>query len=135
MTQKTLPHPLSIKEKIALDNDFSNRHIDLDPAGYFLIKLDRDQGLIIAQHFTNIINDRGIACDPETGKPLPCNGGPQRQSSHTYTGRTAKELCIALFEHPQNPAPLSRLDHAAYLGREFQRAEVALYGNEEYIQD
>ncbi len=133
MTQSILPHPLSLEEKIALDNDFSNRHIDLDPAGYFLIRIDRDQGLIIAQHFTNTINDRGIACDPETGKPLPCNGGPQRQSSRTYTGRSAKELCIAIFE--QSQAPLSRLDHAAYLGREFQRAEAALYSREDYIQD
>ncbi|MEL6940925.1 MAG: DUF4346 domain-containing protein, partial [Cyanobacteria bacterium J06598_1] len=34
-----------------------------------------------------------------------------------------------------NPCPITYLDHAAYLGREFVRAEIALVNGAEYIQD
>jgi dihydropteroate synthase len=117
-----------------LDDQYSNRFIALDPAGYFLIYLDRPAGLICAKHFTNTINDKGLACDPETGKPLPCNQELQRSHSQVFTGRTAKELCIKIFEEAQ-PCPIGFLDHAAYLGREFVRAEIALLTGEEYVQD
>lgn len=40
-----------------LDNQLSNRHIDLDPQGYFIIYLNKDAGLICADHYTNAIND------------------------------------------------------------------------------
>jgi hypothetical protein len=60
-----------------------------------LIYLDREQHKICAKHFGNSINDQGVACDPVTGKPLPCNGGAPRQHDQIYIGRTAKELCIA----------------------------------------
>jgi dihydropteroate synthase len=135
MVQPTTLPLSTTAELAALDNRLSNRFIELDPDGYFLIYLDQDQGLICAKHFTNVINDKGLACDPETGEPLPCEGGVQRQASHVYTGRTAKELCIALFEQPDGTCPVSRLDHAAYLGREFVRAEQALLSGQEYIQD
>ncbi|MEM9002611.1 MAG: DUF4346 domain-containing protein [Cyanobacteria bacterium P01_F01_bin.86] len=135
MTQPTLPRPLNTPELTALDNKLSNRFIELDSSGYFLIYLEPEQGLICAKHFTNVINDKGLACDPETGEPLPCEGGVQRQHTHVYSGRTAKELCIAIFETNQLACPVSRLDHAAYLGREFVRAETALVTGQEYIQD
>jgi dihydropteroate synthase len=120
----------------ALDSKLSKRFIELDPDGYFLIYLDTEQGLICAKHFTNVINDKGVACDPETGKPLlgKKNETP-RQASRLYQGRTAKELCIKLFEDKENPCPISYLDHAAYLGREFVRAEIALINGEPYVQD
>ncbi len=118
-----------------LDDHLSNRFIELDPSGYFLIYLDPAQGLICAKHFTNTINDKGLACDPETGEPLPCGGEVQRQHSQLYTGRTAKELSIALFESSPTSCPVSRLDHAAYLGREFVRAEIALLSGQDYVQD
>jgi dihydropteroate synthase len=119
----------------ALDDQLSKRFIDLDPGGYFLIYLDSTAGLICAQHFTNTINDKGLACDPETGIPLPVRGKVERVPSHTYRGRTAKEICIAIFEDPQRPSPVTYLDHAAYLGREFVRAEVALMRGATYVQD
>jgi dihydropteroate synthase len=118
----------------ALDNKLSKRFIDLDPEGYFLIYLDREAGLICAKHFTNVINDKGLACDPETGEPLPTRGKVQRSHTAVFTGRTAKELCIKIFEETR-PCPLQYLDHAAYLGREFVRAEIALIQGEEYVQD
>jgi len=75
----------------AIDHQLSKRPIALDPAGYFIIYLDREAGLICAKHYSNIINEKGLAVD--------------------------------------------MFDHAAYLGREFTRAEYALITGEEYIQD
>jgi dihydropteroate synthase len=118
----------------ALDDKLSQRFIDLDPRGYFIIYVDRDAQLICAEHYTNTINDKGLACDPETGEPLACNGSLKRQASTLFKGRTAKELCIEIFEK-SNPCLVTRLDHAAYLGREFLRAEVALLTEKEYVQD
>ncbi|MEB3290908.1 MAG: DUF4346 domain-containing protein [Leptolyngbya sp.] len=119
----------------ALDNQLSKRYIELDPQGYFLIYLDVDQGLICAKHFTNTINEKGLACDPETGKPLPVRGPVERVPTRIYTGRTAKEICIAIFEDADHACPIGYLDHAAYLGREFARAEQALVTGVPYIQD
>jgi dihydropteroate synthase len=135
MAHSATLHMPNADELAALDDQLSNRFIELDPDGYFLIYLDVEQGLICAKHFTNVINDNGLACDPETGKPLPCGGGEPRQHSQVYTGRTAKELCVAIFENSETPCPVSRLDHAAYLGRELVRAEQALLSGQEYIQD
>lgn len=117
-----------------LDKELSNRHIDLDPEGYFIIYIDRDAQLICADHYTNNINEQGLAVDPETGDVIACKGSKPRQAIKTYSGRTAKELCVKLLEENQSP-PLSMLDHAAYLGREFMRAEFALINGTEYIQD
>ena len=118
----------------AIDDKLSKRHIDLDPSGYFIIYLDREAGLICAKHFTNVIDDRGLAVDPETGKVIPAKGKVERTQSTLLTGRTAKELCIAIFEQTQ-PCPVTLLDHAAYLGRELVRAENALITGQEYVQD
>ncbi|HEY9641096.1 MAG TPA: DUF4346 domain-containing protein [Coleofasciculaceae cyanobacterium] len=122
------------EELKALDDKLSKRFIELDPQGYFLIYLDREASVICAKHFTNVINDKGLACDPETGKPLPTKGKVQRTHTEVYVGRTAKELCIKIFEDNKS-CPMSYLDHAAYLGREFVRAEIALINGEEYVQD
>ncbi|HEY9902468.1 MAG TPA: DUF4346 domain-containing protein [Candidatus Sericytochromatia bacterium] len=118
----------------AIDDKLSQRHIDLDPGGYFIIYLDREARLICAKHFTNVIDDRGLAVDPETGKVIPAKGKVQRTESTLFTGRTAKELCVAILEQTQ-PCPVTLLDHAAYLGREFVRAENALVSAQEYVQD
>lgn len=135
MTQNTVIPPANADALKALDDKLSKRYIELDPQGYFLIYLDREQGLICAKHFTNVINEKGLACDPETGKPLPTRGKVERTHSQLYTGRTAKELCITIFENPEAPCPIGFLDHAAYLGREFVRAEMALISGAEYVQD
>ena len=135
MGQTTTTEKLSPQALTDLDNRLSQRFIELDPGGYFLIYLDCDQQLICAKHFTNVINDKGLACDPETGDPLPCNSEVQRQHAYVYTGRTAKELCIAIFESSDRPCPVTMMDHAAYLGREFVRAELALMAGQEYVQD
>ena len=119
---------------VAIDKELSNRQIDLDPHGYFIIYVDRETGLICAKHYTNVIDDRGLAVDPETGKVIPAKGKVARTNTTLFTGRTAKELCVKLFEET-HPCPVGMLDHAAYLGREFIRAEIALQSGAEYVQD
>jgi dihydropteroate synthase len=119
---------------IAIDRELSNRQIDLDPDGYFIIYVDRENGTICAKHYTNVIDDRGLAIDPETGKVIPAKGSVTRTNTTLFTGRTAKELCVKLLDQTQ-PCPVSMLNHAAYLGREFVRAEIALLSGAEYVQD
>ena len=79
-----------------------------DPAGYFVIFPDRARHLLSVEHYTN----DGIL-DAVIEGPTP---------AHCYTVAIEKEL-------------LTRLDHAAYLGRELARAEIALETTDRYVQD
>ena len=118
----------------SLDDQLSQRFIELDPSGYFLIKLDAEAGELVAEHYSNDVDERGRATDPETGEVLACRGGGQRSPSTSFRGRTAKELGIALTE-AEGPLPVSCLDHALYLGRELQKAEACLKAGVAYMQD
>ena len=124
----------SAEQRQALDGRLSQRFIVLDPAGYFLIKLDREAGELIAEHYGNGIDERGLATDPDTGEVISCRGAGPRAPLAIYRGRSAKELGMALSEG-EGPFPLSRLDHALYLGRELQKAERCLEEGSDYIQD
>jgi len=125
---------LTPDQRRSLDAGLSSRPIDLDPSGYFLIRLDPEAGELIAEHYGNAINDQGLATDPDTGEVLACRGGGPRQPLAVYRGATAKVVGMALTEGP-GPHPVSLLDHALYLGRELQRAEHCLVAGEIYIQD
>ena len=126
--------PFSLEQRRSLDEGLSQRFIALDPAGYFLIKIDREAGELIAEHYSNAIDDRGLATDPDTGEVISCKGAGPRAAVAVYRGRSAKELGMALTEG-EGPHPLSCLDHALYLGRELQKAELALETGAPYIQD
>lgn len=128
-----MPNQISLT-LAAIDDKLSQRFIDLDPNGYFVIYLDREEQLICAKHYTNMIDDRGLATDPETGKPIPAKGQVNRSYDVLFTARTAKELCMKILEEPK-PSLVTMVDHAAYLGREFVRAEIALVSGVDYIQD
>jgi hypothetical protein len=117
-----------------LDDQLSQRFIELDPAGYFLIRIDRDAAELVAEHYGNGIDERGLATDPDTGEVLSCRGAGPRRPLAVYRGRSAKQLGITLTEGA-GPHPLSRLDHALYLGRELQRAEACLEQGLDYVQD
>jgi dihydropteroate synthase len=117
-----------------LDDQLSQRFIDLDPAGYFLILIDREAAELVAEHYGNGIDERGLATDPDTGEVLSCRGGGPRRPVAVYRARSAKQLGMALTEG-SGPHPLSRLDHALYLGRELQRAEACLEQGLDYVQD
>ena len=118
----------------ALDDHLSQRFINLDPGGYFIIYVDREAAHLCAKHYTNVINQQGLACDPATGEPFACNTTLKRPATTLFAGHTAKELCIEVFEKPEC-CLVTRLDHAAYLGREFVRAEIALLQDQDYVQD
>jgi hypothetical protein len=128
------PHAQPMSQRQTLDEQLSGRFIALDPAGYFLIRVDQEAGELIAEHYANGIDPQGLATDPETGEVLSCRGGEPRQPLSIYRGRSAKELGIALSEG-EGPLPMSRLDHAIYLGRELQKAEHCLEQGVPYRQD
>lgn len=140
----------------SLDNDLSMRPLTLDDRGYFIIQIDPEKRLIIAEHYGNVINEQGVcvyhiwllllfsldrlvrriyaglACDEETGEVISC-GGASQKPVRVFTGRTAKELSVKVLE--EESGLCSRLEHANYLGRELQKAEYALLHSLEYIQD
>jgi tetrahydromethanopterin S-methyltransferase subunit A len=79
-----------------------------DPAGYFVIFIDRPRELLNVEHYEN----NGVL-------------------TTIIEGRSAAEVYMTAIER----GLLSRLDHAAYLGRELARAEHALSSGESYVQD
>jgi tetrahydromethanopterin S-methyltransferase subunit A len=79
-----------------------------DPAGFFVIYVDRDRDLLTLEHYLN-----GGVLDA------------------VIEGRTAPEVYTPAIDR----GLLSRLDHAAYLGRELARAEESLRSGEPFIQD
>ena len=123
----------SLEEKIEIDNNLSNRYIDLDPNGYFIIKVDLEENKIILEHFLNNIDEEGYALDPETNEPIKCDSQNKRVSNEVFIGISAKQLGILISEERKDL--ITRIDHALYLGRELQKAEECLYKKLPYIQD
>jgi dihydropteroate synthase len=82
----------------------------LDPQGVFRIMVDRNAETIVALHFAT----------PQADKP-----------SNIVKGETAEAVYAKIVEM----GLVTRLDHAAYLGSELAKAEVALKTGKEYIQD
>jgi hypothetical protein len=117
-----------------LDKELSCRHVELDPGGYFIIYIDREKRSICAKHFTNIISINDIAHDPTAEDFIFSEEDLERIPTSIFSGKTAKEICVRIFEQTV-PCPVTRLDHASYLGREFVKAEQALLTGKEYIQD
>lgn len=79
-----------------------------DPAGWFVVHLDRRRGRILLEHYRN---DGTLTAVIE--------------------GAQAAECWFPAIER----GLVSRLDHAAYLGRELTRAEAAIRGGTKYVQD
>src|SRR5205823_1383300 len=77
-----------------------------DPRGLFLVRLERDR--IVVQH-----------------------GGPVGPSGREWEGASAEQLTQAILNEQLVGLP----EHAAYLGRELQRAEVAARLGLPYRQD
>ena len=123
----------SLEEKIKIDNDLSKRYIDLDPKGYFIIKVDLEENKIILEHFLNNINEEGYAIDPETNEQIKCDSQYKRVINEVFEGISAKQLGILITEERNDL--ITRFDHALYLGRELQKAEECLYKKLPYIQD
>jgi len=115
----------SLDEKIKMDNNLSNRYIDLDPNGYFIIKVDLEENKIILEHFLNNINDEGYAIDPETNEPIKCDSKTKKVCNEVFKGISAKQIGIMITEERNDL--ITKFDHALYLGRELQKAEECLY--------
>ena len=79
-----------------------------DPAGYFVVYPDRARARLSLEHYRN----DGVI-------------------DLVIEGKTAAEIYSAAIDKEL----LSRLDHAAYLGRELARAERALETGDAYVQD
>jgi dihydropteroate synthase-like protein len=81
-----------------------------DPQGLFRVTVDRNADNIVALHFAT----------PEADKPTTI-----------VKGKTAEAMYAKIVEM----GLVTRLDHAAYLGSELAKAEIALRTGKEYIQD
>ncbi|MBL8608767.1 MAG: DUF4346 domain-containing protein [Myxococcales bacterium] len=84
------------------------RRLVADPAGYLVVYPDARRGRLLVEHYTNA----GV---------LDC----------VLEGATPSALYATIVER----GLVTRLDHAAYLGRELARAERALQTGEPYTQD
>ena len=87
----------------------------MDPKGYFLISLDRENKIIRV----------GYCTFSELGN------SPIHDMVLEITGKTAIEIVNTLI----NEKLISSLQHAADMGIELCKAEIALVHNLEYIQD
>ena len=123
-----------IKSITLLDANLSKRQIELDPKGYFLIKIEPKTNELILEHYLNDIDQKGRAIDPKSGEPIGCKTKSRNQPNNIYRGKSAKQLGIQISEG-HGPFPISHLDHAIYIGRELQRAEQCLITGKQYIQD
>jgi tetrahydromethanopterin S-methyltransferase subunit A len=101
-----VPPPLESFASDRAPSDASTRW-EPDPCGNFLIAVDGEQ--IVAAHATT-------------------TEGP---TGHRFVGRNAADVYRAILDAEL----VSRLDHAAYLGAELARAEVALRAHLPYRQD
>lgn len=129
----TKPTEHAIATAIMLDKVLSTRGLQMDAKGYFMMKLQ--DGLIVATFHSCILNDKGEVCDLE-GVKIPCCGNSNRpQAMKTWKCRTAKELTAEIFERWALSKDVVTPAHAAYIGREAQRADHCLYAGKQYQQD
>lgn len=91
-----------------------NKKMDFDLSGFFVIMV-KDE--IIVEHYANVQKEGDL--EVETGN-----------LNTVVTGTSAKAICDTIVREDL----VSRLDHAAYLGRELQKAEIALKEGLEYEQ-
>lgn len=91
---------VSIGQQALLTNGSSfdsSRWLELDPSGYFIIKIDRDAKEIVADHYTNTINKNGLACDPDTGEAcMRLHGRVAVYTSHLCYAGMLMCICSAL---------------------------------------
>jgi len=104
------PFVSSLKEIVLVPTEKAEEpgKLVLDPAGYFVMIANRTQQQLVLEHYSN----KGIL-------------------DRIFTSNTAASLYMQVIKLEL----VSRLDHAAYLGRELTRAEQALQSGEKYIQD
>ena len=91
------------------------RDIILDTKGFFVIELDKKESKIRVEYYSNVYKKEKIV----SGK-----------LEKVFTGKKADAICDTI----SNNVPNLLASHYMYLGRELQKAEVALENNKKYIQ-
>jgi len=92
----------------AIDTSQVKTKFVLDPRGYFTIKPFPSRGRVFVRHY-------------DTGHNL----------KYTFAGIRAPQIIQKIIEK----GLVSRLEHAAYLGKEIEKAIIALKNNLDYVQD
>ena len=96
-----------------------------DPKGFFYIYVDKKSGKITVEHYENVEKIHGMRDGDEI--KLIVSG----KIKHKLSDQHAEHLYKKILEKNL----VSRLDHAAYLGSELAKAELAIKNNLEYEQD
>lgn len=128
------PTQQDLTECAVLDKFLSTRGLTMDDKGYFMIKLDHERGIICTTYHSCIKNEKGEICDTK-GNKISCSGNNRPQPMETFEARTAKELTVMIFERWEYAKDLVSVGHAAYIGREAQKAEQCLFAGKFYQQD
>ena len=128
------PSTAELEERRMLDQFLSARGLTMDAKGYFLIKNDPPKGVIRATFFSSMKNEKGEICDMQ-GNKISCSGDNRPDPAAVFEGRTAKELTVKALEKWEHAREVLSVGHAAYIGREAQRAEACLLAGKHYQQD
>ena len=128
------PTSQDLTECAILDKFLSTRGLKMDDKGYFMLKVDHDKGVIRATYHSCIKNEKGEICDAR-GNKISCSGNNRPEPMETWEARTAKELTTMVFERWEFARELVTVGHAAYIGREAQKAEQSLFAGDFYQQD
>ncbi|KAL7537245.1 hypothetical protein ACHAXR_007692 [Thalassiosira sp. AJA248-18] len=128
------PTSQELTECAVFDKFLSARTLTMDDKGYFMMKLDHDKGVIRVTYHSCIKNDKGEICDVH-GNKIKCCSGKSPDPMVTFEARTAKELTVKIFERWEHAKDLVTVGHAAYIGREAQKAEQCLHAGKFYQQD
>ncbi len=103
---------IEIKQIKTIPANFDHvKDISLDKAGWFLISPDRERKEIVAEHYVGYGADAKAHC--------------------RIVGKTAEEIAGTI----TNLGLVSDLYHATYLGKELEKAEIALKTGKQYEQD
>lgn len=97
-----------------------HKRMTQDPSGFFLIFLDKDREEIVVEFYESVIKDEKSRKKIGTGK-----------LGLVVCGTNAEALCHTIAREEL----VTRFDHASYLGRELQKAEIALKNGLDYEQD
>lgn len=96
-----------------------NKRMVKDPKGFFVIFIDKTRREVVVEFYEGVSKTQKKD-KIDTGKLVA-----------VLCGRDAEAICHTVAREKL----VSRLEHAAYLGREIQKAETALKLKTEYVQD
>jgi len=91
------------------------KDVILDSAGFFVIELNRKQNEIRVEYYSNVYKKERIV----SGNIVK-----------VFSGKKADAICDSI----EKNVPELRPEHYMYLGRELEKAQVALENNKKYFQ-